>query len=152
MGPTKDSTNASTKVKSYSIPRLAADRLNWIIWKQQTLSGLMSNKGIQRHLEGMAHLPQPSLSTLMDTHSSPMRWKSWRRLRKNGTCTISQKLPLEHSYSLPSLEASPLTFKAWKLAKSFGILYVINMRKGHSQLLWTYGTGYMCSNALTIQM
>ena len=59
MGP-EDSTSSSTKVKAYSIPRLAADRSNWITWKQQTLSSLMSIKGVQRHLNGTAHVP-PSI-------------------------------------------------------------------------------------------
>ena len=57
----EDSTSSSMKVKAYSIPRLAANRSNWIAWKQQTLSSLMSNKGVQRHLdiEGKAHVPPP---------------------------------------------------------------------------------------------
>ena len=58
MGP-KDSTSSSTKVKAYSIPRLAANGSNWITWKQQTLSSLMSLKGVQRHLDGTAHVPPP---------------------------------------------------------------------------------------------
>ena len=58
MGP-EDSTSSSTKVKAYSIPRLAADGSNWVTWKQQTLSILMSIKGVQRHLNGTAHVPPP---------------------------------------------------------------------------------------------
>ena len=58
MGP-EDSTSSSMKVKAYSIPRLAADRSDWITWKQQTLSSLMSIKGVQRHLNGTAHVPPP---------------------------------------------------------------------------------------------
>ena len=55
----KDSTGSSTKVKAYSIPRLAADRSNWITWKQETLSSLMLIKGVQRHLDGTARVPPP---------------------------------------------------------------------------------------------
>ena len=58
MGPA-DSTRSSTKVKAYSTSRLTADGSNWITWKQQTLSSLMLNKGVQRHLEGTAHVPPP---------------------------------------------------------------------------------------------
>ena len=58
MGP-KDSTSSSTKVKVYSIPRLAANGSNWITWKQQTLSSLISIKGVQRHLDGTACVPPP---------------------------------------------------------------------------------------------
>ena len=68
MGPAEDSTNASMKVKSYSIPRLATDRSNWITWKQQTLSNLRSNKGIQRHLEGMAYAP-PAIPEYPEGHT-----------------------------------------------------------------------------------
>ena len=56
MGP-KDSTSSSMKVKSHSIPRLATDRSNWIIWKQQTLNSLVSSKGVHRHIEGTVHAP-----------------------------------------------------------------------------------------------
>ena len=47
------------KVKAYSIPRLTANGSNWITWKQQTLSSLMLNKGLKRHLEGTACVPPP---------------------------------------------------------------------------------------------
>ena len=53
----EDSTSTSIKEKSYSIPRLTANGSNWIIWKQQTLSSLISNKVVQRHLEGTVCLP-----------------------------------------------------------------------------------------------
>ena len=52
MGPTEDSSNASIKVKSYSIPRLATDRSNWITWKQQTLSSLVRNYSLLRLTTG----------------------------------------------------------------------------------------------------
>ena len=68
MGPAEDSTQASMKVKSYSTPRLAANRLKWITWKQQTFFSLMSNKGIQRHLEGMAQL-LPAIPEYPDGHT-----------------------------------------------------------------------------------
>ena len=58
MSP-KDSTSSSMEVKAHSIPRLAADGSNWITWKQQTLSSLMSNKGVQKHLKGTACVPPP---------------------------------------------------------------------------------------------
>ena len=58
MGP-EDSTSSSMQVKAYLIPRFTANGSNWITWKQQTLSSLMSNKGVQRHLEGTACVPPP---------------------------------------------------------------------------------------------
>jgi hypothetical protein len=69
MGPTTtvtaaaaidDSTvNPIRKVKTFTIPSLASDGTNWVTWKQQTLSTLMLNKGIQRHLEGSAQKRNP---------------------------------------------------------------------------------------------
>ena len=67
MGP-EDSTNTSIKGKSYLIPRLTANRSNWVTWKQQTLSSLMSNKGIQRHIEETAQLP-PAIPEYPDGHT-----------------------------------------------------------------------------------
>ena len=66
MGP-EDSTSSSMKVKAYSIPRLTADRSNWITWKQQTLSSLMLIKGVQRHLNGTARVP-PTIPTPPPNH------------------------------------------------------------------------------------
>ena len=76
MGP-EDSTSTSIKGKSYLILRLAANGSNWVTWKQQTLSSLMSNKGIQRHIEGMACLPpaipeHPNGHTLLEDEADKL--------------------------------------------------------------------------------
>ena len=71
MGP-EESTSSSTKVKAYSIPKLAADGSNWITWKQQTLLSLMLNKGVQKYLDGTARVPPQSLHTTLIINSMRM--------------------------------------------------------------------------------
>ena len=57
MGLDDSISSSAGKIKSYSIPWLQADGTDWVTWKQQTPSSLMSNKCVQRHLEGTAHSP-----------------------------------------------------------------------------------------------
>jgi hypothetical protein len=66
MGPAKAlatveevSVQSMGKGKGLTIPRLASDGTNWITWKQQTLMTLLSNKGVQRHIEGTIRQPKP---------------------------------------------------------------------------------------------
>ena len=58
MGPEYSGTS-STKGKPHSIPQLAANRLHWITWKQQTLNTLLSSKGVHRHIQGTIRMPPP---------------------------------------------------------------------------------------------
>ena len=71
MGPDDSTSGSAGKIKSYSIPWLQADGMNWIMWKQQTLSSLMFNKGVQQHIKGTACTPPaiptyPTIHTLLD--------------------------------------------------------------------------------------
>ena len=68
MGPDNSTSSSAGKIKTYSIPQLQANRTNWNMWKQQTLSSLMSNKGVQQHIEGMAHTP-PAIPTYPNTYT-----------------------------------------------------------------------------------
>ena len=68
MGPDDSTSSSAGKIKSYSIPRLQANGTNWIMWKQQTLNSLMSNKGVQRHIEGTARTP-PAIPMYPPTHT-----------------------------------------------------------------------------------
>ena len=67
-GPNDSTSSSAGKIKSYSIPQLQADGTNWIMWKQQTLNSLMSNKGVQWDIEGMARTP-PAIPTYPPTHT-----------------------------------------------------------------------------------
>ena len=68
MGPDNSTSSSAGKIKSYSISRLQVDGMNWIMWKQQILNSLMSNKGVQWHIEGMAHTP-PAIPMYPPTHT-----------------------------------------------------------------------------------
>ena len=68
MGPNDSTSSSAGKIKSYSIPWLQTDGTNWITWKQQTLNSLMSNKGVQWHIEGTACTP-PAIPTYPPTHT-----------------------------------------------------------------------------------
>ena len=68
MGPDNSTSSPAGKIKSYSIPWLQADGTNWITWKQQTLNSLMSNNGVQQHIEGTARTP-PAILTYPHTHT-----------------------------------------------------------------------------------
>ena len=68
MGLDDSTSSSSGKIKSYSIPQLQADGMNWITWKQQTLNSLMSNKGVQWHIDGTAHTP-PAILMYPPTHT-----------------------------------------------------------------------------------
>jgi len=49
-----DDTTSNTGMRSFLVPKLACDGSNWITWKTQVLATLMSNKGVMRHLDGLA--------------------------------------------------------------------------------------------------
>ena len=52
-------TDTSNGAKGFAVPKLARDGSNWIAWKTQTLATLGLNRGVLRHLDGTARVPEP---------------------------------------------------------------------------------------------
>ena len=99
MGPDDSTSSSAGKIKGYSIPQLQADGMNWIMWKQQTLSSLMSNKGVQRHIEGTARTPPaipmyPTTRTLSDDELEELEKieEKWDTYNQHETSIKAQRL------------------------------------------------------------
>jgi hypothetical protein len=59
MGSDESNSIPAGKSKFFPTPRLASDGSNWITWKKQTLTTLMSIKGVDCHINGTARIPPP---------------------------------------------------------------------------------------------
>jgi hypothetical protein len=66
MGPAEP-TIPSSNSKSFAVPKLARDSMNWVIWKSQTLATVSTACGAQRHLDGTTRTPRAIL-TYPDSH------------------------------------------------------------------------------------
>lgn len=58
MGP-KEPVMPPASSKSDSVPMLACDSTNWIIWKSQTIATSLATCGAKQHLDGTAQVPPP---------------------------------------------------------------------------------------------
>ena len=53
MGPAVTNDNQSTYwIKGITLPRLATDSSNWIVYQEHLENAVCATKGLQKHLEG----------------------------------------------------------------------------------------------------
>jgi hypothetical protein len=57
----------SSTLKSFVIPKLAQDGVNWLTWKSQMLAMLTSTHGAKQHLDSTIRIP-PMIPTYPDGH------------------------------------------------------------------------------------
>ena len=99
----------------------------------------MSNKGVQRYLEGTAHNP-PAIPEYPDGHILLTdEVDELEKIEEKWDIYNQREASIKAKCSPRFLRLLPSKSKSWKPVKRYGIPCVKNMRKGHLQSLWTSG-------------